>query len=123
MKTKTINNTKLGLFVLAGVLFLILTLYMIGKNRNLFGSTFTMKAVLSNVNGLVAGNNVRFKGIDVGTVKNITLLNDSSIYVTLTIDNEMKPYIKQNAMASIGTDGLMGNKLVNINSVPGTRQP
>jgi phospholipid/cholesterol/gamma-HCH transport system substrate-binding protein len=93
---------------------------MIGKNRNLFGSTFTMKAVLSNVNGLVAGNNVRFKGIDVGTVKSITLLNDSSIYVTLTIDNDMKPYIKQNAMASVGTDGLMGNKLVNINSVPGT---
>lgn len=120
MKTKTIDNTKLGLFVLAGVLFLIVTLYMIGKNRNLFGSTFTMKAVLSNVNGLVAGNNVRFKGIDVGTVKNITLLNDSSIYVTLTIDNDMKPYIKQNAMASVGTDGLMGNKLVNINSVPGT---
>jgi phospholipid/cholesterol/gamma-HCH transport system substrate-binding protein len=119
MKTKTIDNTKLGLFVLAGVLFLIVTLYMIGKNRNLFGSTFTMKAVLSNVNGLVAGNNVRFKGIDVGTVKSITLLNDSSIYVTLTIDNAMKPYIKQNAMASVGTDGLMGNKLVNINSVPG----
>ena len=105
---------------MAGVLFLIFMLYMIGKNRNLFGSTFTIKAVVRNVNGLVAGNNVRFKGIDVGTVKSITLWNDSSIYVTLTIDNTMKPYIKQNALASISTDGLMGNKLLNINSGPGS---
>jgi len=120
MKTKAIDNTKLGIFVMAGVLFMIITLYMIGKNRNLFGATFTIKAVVSNVDGLVPGNNVRFKGIDVGTVKDITLLNDSSIYVTLTIDNNMKPYIRQNALASIGTDGLMGNKLLNINSGTGT---
>jgi len=89
---------------------------MIGKNRNLFGSTFTIKAVLSNVNGLVPGNNVRFKGIDVGTVKSITVANDTAIYVTMTIDQNMRPYIKKNAIASIGTDGLMGNKLININS-------
>lgn len=119
MKTKGIDNAKLGLFVMAGVLFLIVTLYMIGKNRNLFGSTFTLKAVVNNVNGLVPGNNVRFKGIDVGTVKSIMLHDDSSIYVTLTIDNKMKNFIKQNAVASISTDGLMGNKMLNINSVSG----
>ena len=104
------------MLVLGGLLFLIFTLYMIGKNRNLFGSTFTIKAVLSNVNGLVPGNNVRFKGIDVGTVKSITVANDTAIYVTMTIDQNMRPYIKKNAIASIGTDGLMGNKLININS-------
>ena len=68
------------------------------------------------MNGLVPGNNVRFKGIDVGTVKSITVANDTAIYVTMTIDQNMKPYIKKNAIASIGTDGLMGNKLININS-------
>lgn len=123
MKTRKVDNAKLGLFVLAGVLFIIFTLYMIGKNRNLFGATFTITAVVSNVNGLVSGNNVRFKGIDVGTVKDIAVVNDSLIYVTLTIDNAMKPYIRENAMASIGTDGLMGNKLLNINSVPGDARP
>jgi phospholipid/cholesterol/gamma-HCH transport system substrate-binding protein len=119
MKTKTVDNTKLGVFVLSGILFLIITLYMIGKNRNLLGSTFSIKAVVNNVNGLVPGNNVRFKGIDVGTVKSIDIGNDTMIYVTLTIDESMKQYIKQNALASIGTDGLMGNKLMNINSQPG----
>lgn len=69
MSTKKIDNVKLGLFVLAGALFLIFSLYMIGKNRSLFGSTFTINASFYNVNGLMPGNNVRFSGIDVGTVK------------------------------------------------------
>jgi len=116
MKNRAIDNTKVGAFVLAGLVFLILMLYMIGKNRNLLGSTFTITAVVHNVNGLVPGNNVRFKGMDVGTVKSIVVSNDSLIDIILTIDEEMKPYIKKNSIASIGTDGLMGNKLVNINS-------
>jgi phospholipid/cholesterol/gamma-HCH transport system substrate-binding protein len=116
MRNKTVDNSKVGLLVISGLVFLVLTLYMIGKNRNLFGSTFTIKAVLTNVNGLVPGNNVRFKGMDVGTVKDIKIVNDTAIHVTMTIDEKMKPYIRKNAVASIGTDGLMGNKLININS-------
>lgn len=123
MKTKGVNNTKLGLFVLAGVLFMTLTLYMIGKNRNLLGNTFVIKAVVTNVNGLVPGNNVRFKGIDVGTVERIELANDSSIIVTLVIDEKMKAFLRSNAIVSIGTDGLMGNKLININSESGISMP
>ena len=119
MKTKGIDNAKVGIFVIAGVLFLVVMLYMIGRNRNLLGATFTLKAVVSNVNGLVPGNNVRFKGIDVGTVKSISIMNDTAIYVSMLIDDKMKPYIKKNAIASIGTDGVMGNKLININSQEG----
>lgn len=123
MKKKTINNAKVGTFVIAGIVFLILTLYMIGKNRNLLGATFAIKARVNNVNGLVPGNNVRFKGIDVGTVKSITVENDSAIIITMVIDEKMRPYLKKNAIASIGTDGLMGNKLININSQPGPADP
>jgi phospholipid/cholesterol/gamma-HCH transport system substrate-binding protein len=119
MKNKAIDNTKVGMMVLAGVIFLVFTLYMIGRNRNLLGSTFTIRSVVANVNGLVLGNNVRFKGMDVGTVKTITVENDTAVLVTMTIDEKMRPYIKKNAVVSIGTDGLMGNKLVNINSNSG----
>ena len=123
MKTKKIHNIQLGLFVLAGIAFLVLTLYLMSKNRNLLGSTFIVKAVVSNVNGLVPGNNVRFKGIDVGTVKSIDIANDTVIHVTMVIDSKMKPFIKQNAIVSIGTDGLMGNRLININSTSGFSEP
>jgi phospholipid/cholesterol/gamma-HCH transport system substrate-binding protein len=119
MRTKTLDNTKVGALVMAGVIFLVFTLYMIGRNRNLFGATFTINAMLTNVNGLVPGNNVRFKGINVGTVSSIRLSSDTSIVVTLNIDQTMQPYIKQNVLASVGTDGLMGDKLVNLNPVAG----
>jgi phospholipid/cholesterol/gamma-HCH transport system substrate-binding protein len=123
MNTKAIDSAKLGLFVMAGIAFLVLTLYMIGKNRNLFGSTFTIRARMENVNGLLPGNNVRFRGIDVGTVKNIEIADDTSIFVTLTIARQYREHIKQNAVAAIGTDGLMGNKLININTGEGHSVP
>jgi len=120
MKSKTtLNNAKLGAFVLAGIVFLVFSLYMIGQNRNLFGATITLSTYFRNINGLVAGNNVRFSGIDVGTVKSITVENDTSVLVVMIIDRNMQQYIKTNAVAYLGTDGLVGNRLVNINSSGG----
>lgn len=122
MKSKGIDNAKVGLFVLAGLAFLVVMLYMIGRNRNLLGSNFSAVAVVSNVDGLVPGNNVRFMGIDVGTVKSIDIANDTAVYITMAIDDDIKPYIKSNAIATIGTDGLMGNKLISLTSRPGSSE-
>lgn len=110
------NNVKLGIFVLAGLVFLVLLLYMIGRNRNLFGSNFILRVEFENVQGLKAGNNVRYAGIDVGTVKKINLINDTVTEVVMTIDDKAKTIIRKNAVASIATDGLVGNKVVNIAS-------
>jgi len=123
MKNKAIDNTKLGLFVIAGVAFLIFSLYMIGRNRNLFGSSFTVSASFRNVNGLMVGNNVRFSGIDVGTVQKIEIMNDTLVGVTMVLEKGVRKFVKKNAIASVGTDGLMGNKLININSVSKPSQP
>lgn len=117
MKNNTTDNTKLGIFVVAGLVFLIFSLYMIGRNRNLFGSSFTVSANFRNVNGLMVGNNVRFSGIDVGTVEGIEIVNDTAVRVTMVLGKGVRKFVKKNAIASVGTDGLMGNKLININSV------
>lgn len=114
MTKKAVNHIKLGIFVLAGLLFLIVTLYMIGKDQNLFGNTFILKTRFENVQGLVPGNNVRYAGIEVGTIRRIEIINDTLIEVRMVIQNKMKPFIKKNAITSIGTDGLMGNKVINI---------
>ena len=116
MSKRTFSNIKLGVFVVAGLLFLILLLYMIGRNKNLFGSSFELKARFQNVQGLRPGNNVRFSGIEAGTVKKIRILNDTMIEVVMLIDTKMEKFIRKNAVAAIGTDGLMGNKLVNISA-------
>ena len=114
MARRVISNIKLGVFVLGGLIFLVLLLYMIGKNRSLFGSTYILKARFENVQGLVAGNNVRFSGIQAGTVKRIKILSDTVIEVTMVIETRMESIIRKNAIVSIGTDGLVGNKVVNI---------
>jgi phospholipid/cholesterol/gamma-HCH transport system substrate-binding protein len=92
-------------------------LYLIGKNRNLFGPAFVLKARFENVQGLVPGNNVRFAGIEIGTVKQINIISDTVIEVVMLVDDKMKKIIRTNALVSIGSDGLMGNKVINISPV------
>jgi phospholipid/cholesterol/gamma-HCH transport system substrate-binding protein len=105
------------------VAFLIAALYFIGNEQNLFGSTFKIKAGFVNVNGLMKGNNVRFGGIDVGTVESVEIINDSTVEVTMVLEKDIQGYIKKNAIASVGTDGLMGNKLVNIRATGRNAEP
>ncbi len=116
MHKQTINNVRLGLFVLIATAFLIAALYLIGNNRNLFDQTFRVKATFFKVSGLMKGNNVRFSGIDVGTVKSVQIASDSSVEVTMIIESDARKFIRKTALASIGTDGLMGNKLVEIDN-------
>lgn len=114
MKQGTVNTIKLGSFIIAGLAFLVLMLYFIGKNQDLFRKTFTVKARFGNVQGLRKGNNVRYAGIEAGTVGKVEVVNDSLIEITLQLKKELHRYIRKNAMVSIGTDGLMGSPIVNI---------
>jgi phospholipid/cholesterol/gamma-HCH transport system substrate-binding protein len=117
MANKTINNLKLGLFVIAGIVFMIVMLYMIGKDQNLFGRNIELKARFSNAQSLVKGNNVKYAGIQVGTVKTVKLINDSTVEVVMLIEEKIKSMISKNAVVSIGTEGFIGNKIVSI--IPG----
>lgn len=114
MAKRAINNVKLGFFVLAGLLIMIFSLYMIGKDTNMFGSNYTLKVRFENVHGLTSGNNVRYSGIQVGTVKRVKILSDTLIEVSMLIDTKMKQYIHKNDIVSMSTDGLMGNRILNI---------
>lgn len=106
------------MFVILGLALFMITIYFIGSNKNLFGSTFHLKSQFKNVSGLKEGNNVRFSGINVGTVKDIEFISDSAVVVNLIIKEKVQKYIKTDAIASIGSDGLMGDKVLTIS--PGT---
>ena len=88
----------------------------------MFGSNFSLKVRFSNLNGLVEGDNVSYAGIHAGTVRSIDFIDDTTIEVLLLIDNKFKPYIHKNAKANIGTEGMIGEKLINIIPVKTTRQ-
>jgi phospholipid/cholesterol/gamma-HCH transport system substrate-binding protein len=115
MANRKIDNVKLGVFVLFGFLMLIFGLYKVSKT-SFFTKNFSLKAQFRNVSGLLVGNNIRYVGVQVGTIKSINLLNDSLIEVNMMIDEKMRCFIHKQDFVSIGTDGLVGNKLLNISA-------
>ena len=118
MKKESGLTWKLGLFVVIGLVLFVVTIYFVGKQKNLFGSTFQLRTRFKSVSGLEVGNNVRFSGINIGTVDEIELITDTSVLVALVIRKEFQQFIKTDAAASIGSDGLMGDKVLTIS--PGT---
>jgi phospholipid/cholesterol/gamma-HCH transport system substrate-binding protein len=114
MKNETGYRWKLGLFVSIALILFAAAVYLIGKHKNMFGNTFQLQAVFKNVNGLKEGNNIRFSGINVGTINNIEILTDTTVKVDMVLEQKVKKFIKKDASASISSDGLMGDKVLVI---------
>lgn len=117
MKQTTSQKIRLGLFVIIGLLIFIVAVYFIGDKQKMFGKTNHLKSVFNNVNGLQIGNNVRYSGVNSGTVRGINMINDSVIEVDMIIDKTLFGHIKKDAVAIIGSDGLVGSMIINI--IPG----
>jgi phospholipid/cholesterol/gamma-HCH transport system substrate-binding protein len=117
MKATSGNNLKLGIFVSVSVLLFIAGIYFVGQRQQLFSSTFHVSAIFRDINGLQVGNNIRYSGINVGVIDDIQQITDSTVRVDMEINEETRKFIKKNAKAIIGSDGLMGSKLLLI--VPG----
>jgi phospholipid/cholesterol/gamma-HCH transport system substrate-binding protein len=109
---------KLGIFVILGLTLFVSTIYFVGKQKNIFGNTFHLRSQFKTVSGLKVGNNVRFSGINIGNVNDVELLTDTSVMVDMVIRKKYQEFIKTDARASIGSDGLMGDKVLTIS--PGT---
>jgi phospholipid/cholesterol/gamma-HCH transport system substrate-binding protein len=122
MKKDLGSKWKVGLFVLLGLVLLMGGLFFIGSQKNLFSSVFRVQSIFYDVAGLSVGSNVRFGGITVGTVESIQMINDTTVKVVMAIQRNVKQFIKKNATASIGSDGLMGEKLMIISPGSWSRQ-
>jgi phospholipid/cholesterol/gamma-HCH transport system substrate-binding protein len=114
MKTTGSQKAKIGMFTLIGLVLLVIGIFIIGNKKNMFGDTFNIHGTFRNVGGLQIGNNIRFAGINVGTVESIEMLNDTTVRVNMRLQSKVHKFLKNDAMASIGSDGLMGDKLVTI---------
>jgi phospholipid/cholesterol/gamma-HCH transport system substrate-binding protein len=108
------SKWKLGMFVIIGLIVFAGTIYYVGKQNNLFGSTFHLTAQFKSAGGLKEGNNIRFSGLNIGTINTITL-KDSFVIVDMVIKRKVQEFIKADATAIIGSDGLMGDKVLTIN--------
>jgi len=107
-------KVRLGIFVAGGLVLFVLAIFIIGKQKNLFNPVYTLNSTFYNVSGLQVGNNIRFAGINVGTVDNIFIINDSTVKVTMMIRKDVQKFIKKDCEAVIGSEGLMGDRLIII---------
>ena len=105
---------RLGLFVAGGLALFMLAVFIIGKQKNLFNPVFKLTTTFYNVSGLQVGNNVRFSGINVGIVDNIRIINDSTVKVDMLIKKDVWKFIKSDCQMAIGSEGLIGDKLLVI---------
>ena len=118
MKKTTGERTRLGIFVIVSLSLFVACIYFIGQRQQLFSKTFHISGIFQDIGGLQVGNSVRFSGINVGVVSSIEQLTDTTVRVEMSVNEQTRKFIKMNATAMIGTDGLMGNKLVLI--IPGS---
>lgn len=114
MRNTASEKLRLGIFIVTGTLILVAALYFIGNRQNIFGKSIRLNANFTNVNGLQLGNNVRYSGIDVGTVSKIKMESDTVVLVEMLIKESISSHIKRDAIATIGSDGLVGNMIINI---------
>lgn len=114
MKNSNSQNLRLGIFIIAGILIFVAAVYFIGNRQHLFGNNAMISSVFKSVNGLQVGNNVRFAGVNVGTVRDITIVNDTSIVVDFIIEEKTISLIKRNSLATISSDGLVGSMIINL---------
>jgi phospholipid/cholesterol/gamma-HCH transport system substrate-binding protein len=105
---------RLGLFIAGGLALFVLAIFIIGKQKNLFNPVFKLTSKFYNVSGLQVGNNIRFSGINVGTVDNITIINDSTVKVDMLIKKDVQKFIKADCEVAIGSEGLIGDRLLVI---------
>src|ERR1035437_5328694 len=105
---------RLGLFVAGGLTIFILAVFIIGKQKNLFNPVFKLTSTFHNIGGLQVGNKIRFSGINVGTVDDISIINDSTVRVNMLIKKDVWQFIKSDCKVSIGSEGIIGDKLIII---------
>jgi phospholipid/cholesterol/gamma-HCH transport system substrate-binding protein len=113
-KKEIAQQIKLGAFVLAGLGLFLIAVFFIGSENNIFSRTFTVSAVFRNVEGLKAGDNVWLSGVKIGTVSDVRIISEGKVVVDLALKNRQNQFIQKDAVASIGSDGLVGSKIVVI---------
>ncbi|MDA3943029.1 MAG: MlaD family protein [Bacteroidetes bacterium] len=107
-------KARLGIFITIGIAIFVIVIFIIGKQQNLFNPVFKLTTEFYNVSGLKVGNSIRFSGIDVGVVDNIKIINDSTVQVDLLIRKNVQQFIKSDSYASIGSEGIIGDRIVTI---------
>lgn len=112
--TKNRRAVVVGIVLVLGLLIFVLGVFTLGGQKHTFSSSFPLKAVFQDVNGLQKGNNIWFSGVKVGTISSVQFSPSADVIVSMNVDNDIQKFIHKDALAKVSTDGLIGNKIIVI---------
>ena len=107
---------RLGFFIFGSLIVLGIAIFMVGDKKFLFSTTYRLQAPFDTVAGLADGAEVRVGGVHMGTVNGIRMPTQAGgkMVVILDMENSTRKVIKKDSVASIETEGLLGNKFMEI---------
>ncbi|MCB0356304.1 MAG: MCE family protein [Bdellovibrionales bacterium] len=109
------QSLKSGIFMFIGLVAIIISIIMLSGNKSLFFNNFVVKAKFNEVQGLNIGSVVSVSGINVGNIKKIEFTSEpDEIVVTMSVENQYKNRLTKNSLASIKTQGALGDKYIYI---------
>lgn len=106
---------RLGAFILVGLILFVVAIFLIGRQKNIFNPVYRLSTTFRNVSGLEVGNNVRFSGINIGSIGNIVIVNDTTVQVDMVLKKNLQPFIKTDCLVTIGSEGIIGDRILTIN--------
>src|SRR5438552_17307586 len=131
-KQLTWTELLVGLFVLVGLSVLAAGIFYV-TGQGILGPKYRLKTYLPEVSGLAKGATVRVDGVEVGNVESITFLprtpgkameRNKNIEVVMRVDRKFQTDILTDSMASLRTEGRLGNRYVTISrGITGTPIP
>ncbi len=116
MKLNKSQKALFGLFLLGGIMLFIITIFLIGSSNNIFSSSIRIKTYFNNASGLKPGSIVTLSGINIGYIDEINIISSDSLEFVLSVSKSKADFIKKDSKASIVSEGLVGNKIIEISS-------
>lgn len=113
---KMSRAVKVGIFLVGGVVLFCVGLFLVGSRADLFGNRYTIYTEFNNIDTIQTGAKVRVGGMDAGDVTKIQVpANPSQQFrLELQVDKKFSPIIREDSVASLETEGMVGNVFVNI---------
>jgi phospholipid/cholesterol/gamma-HCH transport system substrate-binding protein len=115
MKKQFFTEIRVGLFVLVGLVFIMIAIFMLGSEKRLFENFYTIYSKFEDISGLRVGAGVQLAGLNVGMVDEIRFSKDISekeVTVVLRINTKFQDRIRADSVATINTQGLLGDKFI-----------
>jgi phospholipid/cholesterol/gamma-HCH transport system substrate-binding protein len=109
------QQTKVGLFVISGLALIAIAIIVLGGNESYLTKNHPFHSYFTKSDGLIPGAKVVVSGVPAGTVKNIEYdLKRNQVKVDFSVNDKFIPLIKKGTQVEILTQGVLGDKYLNI---------